>query len=135
MIRRPPRTTRTDTLFPYTTLFRSLGVKFERDGGAVAKFAVDDRAGALPAAFFLEERMIDDDPELIVGEVDRLLVLVPACPRIGTDQDDPSNPSRLGRLHRVGIEAGADDARDPFDRMSTRLNSSPSCALRMPSSA
>src|SRR3546814_2942085 len=28
MIRRPPRSTRTDTLFPYTTLFRSQG--FER---------------------------------------------------------------------------------------------------------
>src|SRR3546814_1633714 len=28
MIRRPPRSTRTDTLFPYTTLFRSLGVTF-----------------------------------------------------------------------------------------------------------
>src|SRR3546814_12607214 len=27
MIRRPPRSTRTDTLFPYTTLFRSLGYK------------------------------------------------------------------------------------------------------------
>src|SRR3546814_15850683 len=27
MIRRPPRSTRTDTLFPYTTLFRSLGVE------------------------------------------------------------------------------------------------------------
>src|SRR3546814_15558794 len=26
MIRRPPRSTRTDTLFPYTTLFRSLQV-------------------------------------------------------------------------------------------------------------
>src|SRR3546814_19086249 len=26
MIRRPPRSTRTDTLFPYTTLFRSLGI-------------------------------------------------------------------------------------------------------------
>src|SRR3546814_3281184 len=25
MIRRPPRPTRTDTLFPYTTLFRSIG--------------------------------------------------------------------------------------------------------------
>src|SRR3546814_15891770 len=25
MLRRPPRSTRTDTLFPYTTLFRSLG--------------------------------------------------------------------------------------------------------------
>src|SRR3546814_9174258 len=26
MIRRPPRSTRTDTLFPYATLFRSLGI-------------------------------------------------------------------------------------------------------------
>src|SRR3546814_9369035 len=26
MIRRPPRSTRTDTLFPYTTLFRSIAV-------------------------------------------------------------------------------------------------------------
>src|SRR3546814_2276996 len=26
MIRRPPRSTRTDTLFPYTTLFRSAGM-------------------------------------------------------------------------------------------------------------
>src|SRR3546814_2154503 len=34
MIRRPPRSTRTDTLFPYTTLFRSVsgdrGQRFER---------------------------------------------------------------------------------------------------------
>src|SRR3546814_6083630 len=28
MIRRPPRSTRTDTLFPYTTLFRSDGFEF-----------------------------------------------------------------------------------------------------------
>src|SRR3546814_13908832 len=28
MIRRPPRSTRTDTLFPYTTLFRSIGIAF-----------------------------------------------------------------------------------------------------------
>src|SRR3546814_12230244 len=27
MIRRPPRATRTDTLFPYTTLFRSIDMK------------------------------------------------------------------------------------------------------------
>src|SRR3546814_19223425 len=27
MIRRPPRSTRTDTLFPYTTLFRSLELR------------------------------------------------------------------------------------------------------------
>src|SRR3546814_5460471 len=28
MIRRPPRSTRTDTLFPYTTLFRSPEIEF-----------------------------------------------------------------------------------------------------------
>src|SRR3546814_21086736 len=30
MIRRPPRSTRTDTLFPYTTLFRSFTSSFDR---------------------------------------------------------------------------------------------------------
>src|SRR3546814_1932071 len=33
MIRRPPRSTRTDTLFPYTTLFRSFGDGFLGPGG------------------------------------------------------------------------------------------------------
>src|SRR3546814_11910737 len=37
MIRRPPRSTRTDTLFPYTTLFRS-----------VAKTIADDDSRAVP---------------------------------------------------------------------------------------
>src|SRR3546814_6818733 len=32
MIRRPPRSTRTDTLFPYTTLFRSAGCRECRRG-------------------------------------------------------------------------------------------------------
>src|SRR3546814_1116819 len=31
MIRRPPRSTRTDTLFPYTTLFRSLSAEQEAE--------------------------------------------------------------------------------------------------------
>src|SRR3546814_13979757 len=31
MIRRPPRSTRTDTLFPYTTLFRSVARQPARD--------------------------------------------------------------------------------------------------------
>src|SRR3546814_7073690 len=33
MIRRPPRSTRTDTLFPYTTLFRSAAEVADRKGG------------------------------------------------------------------------------------------------------
>src|SRR3546814_11330944 len=35
MIRRPPRSTRTDTLFPYTTLFRSLVRRFAQQVGKV----------------------------------------------------------------------------------------------------
>src|SRR3546814_12961566 len=38
MIRRPPRSTRTDTLFPYTTLFRSV-----RDDAIVAAAELSDR--------------------------------------------------------------------------------------------
>src|SRR3546814_1267229 len=34
MIRRPPRSTRTDTLFPYTTLFRSFAAILVVIGGA-----------------------------------------------------------------------------------------------------
>src|SRR3546814_1916268 len=36
MLRRPPRSTRTDTLLPYTTLFRSGGFLFQALPGAVA---------------------------------------------------------------------------------------------------
>src|SRR3546814_13357518 len=39
MIRRPPRSTRTDTLFPYTTLFRSLG---RQAGRRAAALRIDD---------------------------------------------------------------------------------------------
>src|SRR3546814_3657789 len=35
MIRRPPRSTRTDTLFPYTTLFRSAGALEAHDQNRV----------------------------------------------------------------------------------------------------
>src|SRR3546814_1811923 len=45
MIRRPPRSTRTDTLFPYTTLFRSLDPLFE---------AVRARAHRILAGVFIE---------------------------------------------------------------------------------
>src|SRR3546814_7307587 len=39
MIRRPPRSTRTDTLFPYTTLFRSAGDVGGTRGRRVAALA------------------------------------------------------------------------------------------------
>src|SRR3546814_16094713 len=39
MILRPPRSTRTDTLFPYTTLFRSFGTHHERSQSRPAPLA------------------------------------------------------------------------------------------------
>src|SRR3546814_20859391 len=44
MIRRPPRSTRTDTLFPYTTLFRSPGSKAPPLASAISIAAVRTRA-------------------------------------------------------------------------------------------
>src|SRR3546814_3164472 len=41
MIRRPPRSTRTDTLFPYTTLFRSIAAALRRHHGAIDIVAVE----------------------------------------------------------------------------------------------
>src|SRR3546814_8097672 len=47
MIRRPPRSTRTDTLFPYTTLFRS---RVDGRGG------VEERQGTRPAGLRTDGR-------------------------------------------------------------------------------
>src|SRR3546814_8691826 len=62
MIRRPPESTRTDTLFPYTTLFRSLGGDNLGDldltpaqEAAVSDAVSADRSGPLP-----------EDPNLFV---------------------------------------------------------------------
>src|SRR3546814_8642298 len=41
MIRRPPRSTRTDTLFPYTTLFRSPRKRPRADPGGNGRAPVD----------------------------------------------------------------------------------------------
>src|SRR3546814_10361249 len=47
MIRRPPRSTRTETLFPYTTLFRSVPAQAPAaDASATAPVAADAAAGA-----------------------------------------------------------------------------------------
>src|SRR3546814_15677341 len=50
MIRRPPRSTRTDTLFPYTTLFRSCGGKDWRSLGQPRRCRVRVRPGYRRAA-------------------------------------------------------------------------------------
>src|SRR3546814_5596134 len=46
MRRRPPRSTRTDTLFPYTTLFRSAGGRAVADNDATATIGSGNTANA-----------------------------------------------------------------------------------------
>src|SRR3546814_2955079 len=62
MIRRPPRSTRTDTLFPYTTLFRSAEVDVadldDADGRVDAQVAGDaQRLVAAPIDDRVEQRI------------------------------------------------------------------------------
>src|SRR3546814_17310468 len=54
MIRRPPRSTRTDTLFPYTTLFRSQQKRAEQELRYLANF---DTLTNLPNRTLLSERL------------------------------------------------------------------------------
>src|SRR3546814_19863012 len=80
MIRRPPRSTRTDTLFPYTTLLRS--TRFRRfahalfDGGNIftrniAALALVDEVNALPALTRCQTKL--DSAEL--ASTPRLLIV------------------------------------------------------------
>src|SRR3546814_6023789 len=63
MIRRPPRSTRTDTLFPYTTLFRSGHHRGCRPGGERGSVAVGAR-GHGDREFFRVDRPEEHTSEL-----------------------------------------------------------------------
>src|SRR3546814_14246049 len=65
MLRRPPRSTRTDTLFPYTTLFRSLAVA-ERLAGGDAQLLVDQ----IDAGDFFGHRVFDLQARVHFQEVE-----------------------------------------------------------------
>src|SRR3546814_7664458 len=54
MIRRPPRSTRTDTLFPYTTLFRSCSRRDYRTGDELSNARAREEGGV---------RLLQDEAE------------------------------------------------------------------------
>src|SRR3546814_16872470 len=103
MIRRPPRSTRTDTLFPYTTLFRSDATISLIDEGDLRPTAprVAERAGVSVRSVF---QHFDDLESLhaAVAErlVERVAVLVVPIDPAGQLDDRPTrivHPRELGR--------------------------------------
>src|SRR3546814_16584745 len=70
MIRRPPGSTRTDTLFPYTTLFRSdLGRALERHLAVVGAEGVGGQALDQPAALDTADRRAPAELGECVGDL------------------------------------------------------------------
>src|SRR3546814_13364304 len=67
MLRRPPRSTRTDTLFPYTTLFRSaiatLRSRNRRSAGQLPRDRLCERIRNRIAALVLRRREAHPRPE------------------------------------------------------------------------
>src|SRR3546814_11177428 len=101
MIRRPPKSTRTDTLFPYTTLFRS----------AIGRLTVNgDLAFAAGSTYEVEVNA--------AGEADRLdatgAVTIDSTASVAVLAEDGEYAGRTDSVILTG--AG--------DRKSTRLNSS-----------
>src|SRR3546814_5933003 len=75
MIRRPPRSTRTDTLFPYTTLFRSIGV-FEQGDGTTQNYQLSwGNGGDGPLQIVVGGNYVKQDP---INAVDRAISRFPA---------------------------------------------------------
>src|SRR3546814_9887904 len=68
MIRRPPRSTRTDTLFPYTTLFRSDVASFHTDPLSTNNDRVKNVRKLARRSFRAEHRQfVADGPKAVEG--------------------------------------------------------------------
>src|SRR3546814_18365498 len=82
MIRRPPRSTRTDILLPYTTLFRSQGAVGDFEGGvdAVDRTRGDgmhaDAGGDADAVPLCAARAFDQGAAQAFGDFDRIVQVV-----------------------------------------------------------
>src|SRR3546814_2286224 len=113
MIRRPPRSTRTDTLFPYTTLFRSR---------QACRVMVEARPAHLVPCSNRDERkqkkMMNDalTPRAIVSALDEHII----------GQQEAKRAVAVALRNRWRRQRLPDALRDEVtpDRKSTRLNSS-----------
>src|SRR3546814_4350897 len=143
MVRRPRRARRPDTRFPYTALFRSPGdlpagriqdrlldaalACFRRLGGRRSR--IEDIASEAGLARTAVYRYYPNKRAIVAALATRWLAEDET--RLAEIARD-SGRSPAARLHAFLL---ADAEATRRDRKSTRLNSSHSCASRMPSSA
>src|SRR3546814_11488496 len=99
MLRRPPRSTRTDTLLPYTTLFRSKEFRQQDNKTPIVLMGYANPIEAMGASDFVAAAK--------EAGVDGVLTV---------DYPPEECGEFVTRLRNAGI--------DPIDRKSTRLNSS-----------
>src|SRR3546814_1275400 len=117
MIRRPPRSTRTDTLFPYTTLFRSPAALATTTSSRTAAVQRTNGSGTPAALIEVHLRRLGYRLGLREGLARRHVGIEDRRP------DAAGEGTQLGvvDLDRLNVVA----PRHREDRKSTRLNSSP----------
>src|SRR3546814_7553867 len=125
-IRRPPRSTRTDTLFPYTTLFRSGRGRMGMERAADERLTREDMRSK-PVVLSIDSRV----QQAIEGELGAAMAKFQAIGAAGIVLDvrtgevvamaslpsfNPNNPAKVTPEQMFN--------RATLDRKSTRLNSS-----------
>src|SRR3546814_1606004 len=126
MIRRPPRSTRTDTLFPYTTLFRSQTISSDATGTLVVTGYNYDPAtgeGSVAYVYTLTDNTLDADGTTVSFD----LTITDADGDAASDTLDIRIVDDAPTARADGdsvTEDGAATADGNVDRKSTRLNSS-----------
>src|SRR3546814_18235166 len=111
MIRRPPRSTRTDTLFPYTTLFRSR----KRHVGDDRHASHPHRAARIVMAWHIKGRRGQEREEQAADAAEAHRVLTLADISGLSAKDPPTDPqvdthqSLLDRIHLAALETMTPD--------------------------
>src|SRR3546814_15107756 len=118
MIRRPPRSTRTDTLFPYTTLFRSIEAVLA-DGTTDHWVTVLEAAG-VPCGPVYDYGQMFSDPQVVhrgmvqhatdaeLGDVPHIRTPI----RIGDDIRVRTVAPQLGQHNAEVVEIGSASCRE-----------------------
>src|SRR3546814_2026428 len=115
MIRRPPRSTRTDTLFPYTTLFRS-GSGFRGNVSGAGAFGIAHRRSGGALLMAIEIKMPALSPTMEEGTIAKWFVK--AGDKVASGDILAEIETDKATMEFEAVDEGT------IDRKSTRLNSS-----------